>query len=72
VRVQKGQRWQCESRYCGSEFQVLASSQVECGINPRCSCGNMMKRIYVTPELNPRQEVAAVPTVGRKAAHGAK
>ena len=32
MRLQKGQRWQCESRYCGSEFQVVASSEVECGI----------------------------------------
>jgi len=28
MRLQKGQRWECESRYCGCEIQVLASSEV--------------------------------------------
>jgi hypothetical protein len=72
VRLQNGQRWQCESRYCGSEIQVLASSQVECGINPRCSCGSMMKRLHVAPEVNRGQAAAAVPAVRRKAAHATK
>jgi len=55
MRLQKGHRWQCESRYCGSEFQVVASSEVECGINPRCSCGSMMKRVSVAPQVKPIQ-----------------
>ena len=69
MRLQKGQRWQCESRYCGSEFQVLAPSEVECGINPRCSCGSMMKRISVAPHVKPAE---AAPMEMRKAAGGAK
>jgi hypothetical protein len=68
MRLQKGQRWQCESRYCGCEFQVVASSEVECGINPRCSCGSMMKKIFVAPQVKPSHSVAAAPTDGRKAA----
>ena len=72
MRLQKGQRWQCESRYCGSEFQVVASSEVECGINPRCTCGSMMQKISVAPQVKPSQVVAAAPMEGRKAASSAK
>ncbi len=68
MRLQKGQRWQCESRYCGSEFQVVASSEVECGINPRCSCGSMMKKVFVTPQVKASQVVSATRMEGRRAA----
>jgi hypothetical protein len=68
MRLQKGQRWQCESRYCGCEFEVLASSEVECGINPRCSCGSTMKRISVVPQVKPGEVATAVATERRKAA----
>jgi hypothetical protein len=71
MRLQKGQRWQCESRYCGSEFQVVASSEVECGINPRCSCGSMMTRIFIAPQMKASEAVAAVaPMERRRAASG--
>jgi hypothetical protein len=66
MRLQKGQRWQCESRYCGSEFQVVASSEVECGINPRCSCGSMMRKISVAPQVKPSQAATAAPVEGEK------
>jgi hypothetical protein len=66
MRLQKGQLWQCESRYCGSEFQVVASSEVECGINPRCSCGSMMKKIFVTPQVKASEEVTAVAPMERR------
>ena len=72
MRLQKGQRWQCESRYCGSEFQVVASSEVECGINPRCSCGSMMQKVTVAPHLKPSQAAVAAPMEARKAASSAK
>ena len=71
MRLQKGQRWQCESRYCGSEFQVV-SSEVECGINPRCSCGSMMKKISIAPQMKPTQATAVAPMEGRRAASSAK
>jgi len=72
VRLQKGQRWKCEYRYCGCEIEILASSEVECGINPRCSCGGVMKKIYLTPEVKPGEALAAETTVRRKAASGGK
>ena len=72
MRLEKGQRWQCESRYCGSEFQVVASSEVECGINPRCSCGSMMHKISVASQVKPSQAAAAVPIEARKTACSAK
>jgi|HubBroStandDraft_6_1064221.scaffolds.fasta_scaffold1154824_2 hypothetical protein len=72
MRLQKGQRWQCESRYCGSEFQVVASSEVECGINPRCSCGSMMQKISVAAQVKPSQAAVAAPMEARKAASSAK
>jgi hypothetical protein len=67
MRRQKGQRWKCESRYCGSEFQVVASSGVECGINPRCFCGSIMERITIAPQMKPSQ-AAAMRMEERKAA----
>jgi hypothetical protein len=72
MRLQKGQRWQCESRYCGSEFEVLASSEVECGINPRCSCGSAMKRVSVVPRVKPGEVATAAAMEGRKAANSAR
>ncbi len=72
MRLQKGQRWQCESRYCGSEFEVLASSEVECGINPRCSCGSTMKRIAVVPQVKPSEVATASAMEGRKAANNTR
>jgi hypothetical protein len=72
MRLQKGQRWQCESRYCGSEFQVVASSEVECGINPRCSCGSMMQKISVASQVQPSRAAAAAPIEARKTASSAK
>lgn len=69
MRLQKGQRWECESRYCGSEIQVVQSSEVEEGMNPRCSCGSMMKRVHVAPEV---KTVAEVPAAYRKAASNSK
>jgi hypothetical protein len=72
MRLQKGQRWQCESRYCGSEFEVLASSEVECGINPRCSCGSAMKRVSVVPQVKPGEVATAAAMEGRKAANSAR
>ena len=72
MRLQKGQRWQCESRYCGSEFQVVASSEVECGINPRCSCGSTMKKIFVTPHVKASEAAAAGRVEGRKSASSIK
>jgi len=68
VRLLKGQRWQCESRYCGCEIEVLASSEVEEGMNPRCSCGTMMKKAYVQLEVKPCDPAVARPMVNRKAA----
>jgi hypothetical protein len=69
MRLQKGQRWECESRYCGCEIQVLVSSQVEEGMNPRCSCGSMMKKVHVAPEA---KAVLEAPTANRKAANDSK
>jgi hypothetical protein len=72
MRLQKGQRWQCESHYCGSEIQVLASSEVECGINPRCSCGSMMKKIPVAPRVKSCAPAEPVPDAEQKAGSNAK
>ena len=51
MQIQKGERWRCQDRNCRSEIFVTISSQIENGFNPRCSCGEIMKKPYVRPEL---------------------
>jgi hypothetical protein len=72
MRLEKGQRWLCESRYCGCEIQVVASSEVEEGMNPRCSCGSVMKKLHVAPQVKSSEHVAVPPALHRKAAQGNK
>jgi hypothetical protein len=51
VRMRNGERWECQNRACGCEILVLATSELENGANPRCSCGSLMKKPYVKPEF---------------------
>lgn len=49
--IQKGERWLCQNDACGGEILVLASSQLQDVGNPRCSCGSVMKKPYIKPEI---------------------
>jgi predicted RNA-binding Zn-ribbon protein involved in translation (DUF1610 family) len=51
VDIRKGERWRCPNPECGSEILVRASSCVQGGSKLRCSCGEIMKKAYVRPEL---------------------
>jgi hypothetical protein len=51
MEIRKGERWRCQNPACQSEISVIASSEVVNGKNPRCSCGNPMKKPYVRPEM---------------------
>ena len=51
MAIRKEERWRCPSPLCNSEILVTSSSEVEGGTNPRCSCGSLMKKIYVSPAL---------------------
>jgi hypothetical protein len=44
-----GEHWICVS--CRAEILVLTPSNVTDGFNPRCSCGNVMKKPYHAPKL---------------------
>jgi hypothetical protein len=52
VHIRKGERWRCQNSECGSEVFVTLSSRVESSSQPRCSCGEVMKKPYVRPELD--------------------
>ena len=49
--IQKGERWGCQNPVCGSEILVITSSRAQGGSNPRCSCGEIMKKPYAQPGL---------------------
>jgi hypothetical protein len=51
VAIRKKERWRCPSSFCKGEILVTSSSEVEGGTNPRCSCGSLMKKTYVSPAL---------------------
>ena len=49
--IRKGEQWRCQNQECRSEILVSTSSHAQGGSNPRCSCGEIMKKPYVRPEL---------------------
>jgi hypothetical protein len=51
LQIQKGERWRCQNWECGGEILVTISSRTQGGSNPRCSCGEAMKKPYVRPAL---------------------
>lgn len=51
MEIQKGERWRCQNPVCGSEILVTISSRARGGSNPRCSCGEIMKKPYAQPGL---------------------
>jgi len=57
MEIRKGERWRCQNRNCEAEILVLSASEVPDGTNPRCSCGQIMKKPYVRPGLNTFESV---------------
>jgi len=53
VDIQKGEQWRCQNPVCGSEILLTTSSRARGGSNPRCSCGEIMKKPYTQPGLRP-------------------
>jgi len=51
VDIRKGEQWRCQNLECRSEILVSTSSRAQGGSNPRCSCGEIMKKPYARPEL---------------------
>jgi hypothetical protein len=51
LQIQKGERWRCQNWECRGEILVTISSGTQGGSNPRCSCGEAMKKPYVQPTL---------------------
>ena len=52
MEIRKGERWRCQNRICQAEILVLASSELPEGTNPRCSCGQIMRKPYTRPEIS--------------------
>src|SRR5213080_2752154 len=51
VDIRKGEQWRCQNLECRSEILVSTSSRAQGGSNPRCSCGEIMKKPYAQPGL---------------------
>src|SRR3981081_3567653 len=51
MRLQERDHWICQNTACSAEVIVVASSRLNEGSNPRCSCGSVMKKPYVVPLL---------------------
>jgi hypothetical protein len=45
-----GQRYVCVDPHCGCEIEVTKTS-MEADANPRCCCGEQMKKPYEKPAL---------------------
>lgn len=43
-----GKRWHCAHAVCGCSILVETTGNAE-GKNPRCACGNAMKKQYAPP-----------------------
>jgi len=52
VEMRKGEQWRCQNRICQAEILVLASSELPEGTNPRCSCGQIMRKPYARPVIS--------------------
>jgi hypothetical protein len=48
MRMKSGERWQCMNPACQCAVLVEIGGEVEGG-NPRCTCGNVMKKPYAPP-----------------------
>ena len=48
--MKTGQRWHCTNPACNCEILVANGVEAE-GQNPRCICGALMKKKYVSPVL---------------------
>ena len=51
MAIHKGEQWRCINPACNGEIFVIVSSELEGGVNPRCSCGSVMKQPYSRPAL---------------------
>jgi hypothetical protein len=46
-----GERWHCTNPACHCEVLVEVDGKIH-GSNPRCACGEIMKKRYSPPHLN--------------------
>lgn len=49
--LQSGERWRCTNQNCGCTIVIESGTPCD-GINPRCSCGSVMKKEYKSPVLS--------------------
>jgi hypothetical protein len=48
MRMKAKERWKCMNPACGCQVVVEIGGEVE-GRNPRCACGEIMKKKYTSP-----------------------
>ncbi len=48
--MKSGERWHCINAACGCTVLVEVNGEIE-GQNPRCACGNVMRKVYSPPVL---------------------
>jgi hypothetical protein len=59
--LRKGQRYRCQNRECGAEIEVTRDS-IGGASNPKCCCGEVMKKVYSKPVLRTLDKDDAVIT----------
>lgn len=50
MNMKSGEHWLCSNPACHCEVLVHCSGEID-GSNPRCSCGSLMKKRYLSPHL---------------------
>jgi hypothetical protein len=64
--MKTSERWHCTNPACQCEVLVETSGQIE-GPNPRCACGEAMKKRYISPALTYLEFLHVEEPVGLKA-----
>lgn len=61
MKMRTGERYHCTNRFCGCEIEVTKASLTG-ELNPRCCCGEEMKKPYIKPAVQSRPSLATAPT----------
>ena len=62
MRMRTGQLWECRNGACGCEILVVAKSEAKSKVDPRCSCGSLMKKAYLRAEFSRGRALSSAAT----------
>jgi hypothetical protein len=70
MRMRTGQLWECRNGACGCEILVVAKSEAKSTVDPRCSCGSLMKKAYWRAETSRRHGLGHAPNAHQSGGPG--